>query len=383
MRDLQGNNFLAFVGSDGACGNATAGSARLYAARADLDATGPWIVSDPAPLSLPNGTAPCQWHVRPAVDPVTGRLWHFVGTCAAPGAQPSSVLVSEWAVGAGSGAPPTWARSCAFDAVSPGLVFAGYDVRVFAGGTTPGEVVPPCTLVPVSTLDVVANASIMFTADAGADPALPPLLLCSRNMHTFPASKLELTALSPVTGALLWRVNVSVGGDATSWSSVAVFDRRFVALGIDGGRFSYSICMHGWAANSSATASELMYNILPEQKDPYTAPVTAAMMMWAPAAAAGGDWPIMLAHLGAESYPIITRSDGCRPGNVTAASPAYVFNFTRAEFFANRTAFPVAACPLGASQTCAYLSYAHGRPLVATMVGQAYNYWFGGGDDDA
>lgn len=410
----RGDAVLAFVGFDGACDSPAAGSARLYAARADLDASPgsalAWVVSALAPLDLPPAAAACEWHVRPAVDPGTNRMWHFVGTCAADGAPPSGVVVAEWDVGAGGLVdPPIFVRACAFDSPTAGFDFVGFDARVHAGGpylvnvsagavdgrpavvgvTFPppsartGGATPPCALSPVTKLDVAANASGFFAADAAGDAALPPLLLHA-HAGSYGSPAMLLTALSPTTGALQWQANVStVYPEVVLMASAALFSRRFAALGVySDGRFQHSLAVQGWAANASAATAGLMSDVLPYRSNPYTGPVSAAVAVWAPAAAQGADWPLVLFTLAVETSNALSRADGCRPGGVAAVAPAYVLTFTKPAYPNSTAQFPTVGCPLPAAQSCAFLAYAHGRPLVPTMAGR-YGRWAAADDGAA
>ena len=397
-----GDSVLAFVGFNGTCDDPSPGSARVYAARADMDAATSfslsWIVSAPAPFDITPPSMPCEWHVRPAVDALSNRLWHFVGLCAASGAPASSIVVSEWDVGAGD-APPTFSRACSFDAVSNGLDYVAFDARVFAAGpymvnTTAGAadgrarvfgvtysqpahydvsaVLPSCTLTAISTLDPVANVTGVFTADASTNPALPPILLHATQFRG--PNGVTLSAMSPTSGALLWQANfpLDMGGriHVDQIASIGLFDRRFVALCIaDDGRFLHSTAVHGWAANASAADSTLMVDVVSTTNGPA---VCAAITAWAPSAAVGSDWPLNLHYLSGEndSFP---RKDGCRSGG-TSLGPAYVLGFNQTVYPVQRVQLSTSSCPLPESQSCGFLSYAHGRPLIATMQG-AYAHW--------
>ena len=406
-----GDSIIAFVGFNGTCDSPRLGSARLYAARADMDAAVSrgslsWIVSSPAPLDIPPPAVACQWHIRPAVDPTTNRLWYFVGVCAASGTPPSNIVVSEWDVGSGD-APPKYLRACTFDASSIGLDYVAYDSRVFAPGpyvinTTAGAadgrarvfgiaflapapggvpaVLPSCALTAIAQLDPAVNVTGVFTADASANPELPPVLLhtpAGAGMYST-ETNITVSALSPTSGELQWQSNISVALDqnlhADGVASLGLFDRRFVALiEADDGRFMHSSSVQGWAANSSPATSVLMDNIVSGTNSPS---VCLAVTAWAPGAAAGKDYPLYVFYLSGENDGF-QRGDWCRSSGVTLG-PAFVYGFLEALYPGNRTQLLTSGCPLADTENCAFLSYAHGRPLIATMQGTTRSGWGAG-----
>ena len=152
---------------------------------------------------------------------------------------------------------------------------------------------------------------------------------------------------------------------------LGLFGHRLVSL-FDhyDGRFHHPAANHGWAANASANATQLASTLWPNFQPQYAAVTLAAVMMWAPATPQEQDWPILLLGLLSESAH--ARTDGCRVGNSSAA--ASLLNFTRAQA-AVATNFALPSCPLSGAQSCAFLSYAHGRPLVATAQGPFYSAW--------
>lgn len=264
-----------FLGAAGTCAAPT-GPARLYAGVAPLATSQPnpqpvpWSVSAPAPLEFERALF-CQWCRRPAVDTAARRVWHVSGACgssAGTRVRNGTRVVVEWALSA----PPTYTGACAFDApfapapsrdpaygVYDGfaaLPLLAFDARVHAAGpyvinatdgaAVVGLTVPPDPAGTVTSLGALppCGAEVLARLPPGTDvhngvltaedvsgTASPPQVVHLHGNNNTASASVVVVGLSPVSGAQLWRANVTVPLHPSPWTAFREWEAAEVHAG--------------------------------------------------------------------------------------------------------------------------------------------------------